>query len=426
MLKTVLELPQSCPKTPGIADRCVPLEQTLSLLPALRERFGITRIADTTYLDRSGIPTTSAIVPQSPDLLSVYSGKGATRDGAICSGVMEAVERQCAASPNVSSFEMDVADVERFLDLDRLGLLERARNTRVQCVWGTDLLSQCALPVPLALVQCPWFGIKLFAVTSTNGLASGNTLTEAIYHALCELIERHVWSMYHARCRLVPRVYLGAQADDLGLAREIIFPTGNAAVDALASSIQAAGFALRALCLAEPPLPATMVATVFEPGSSLPMMHMGFGTSLAPWHALSRAMTEAAQSRVVDIQGAREDVVRANAPKSNMADHARRRTELPFGSWYFDAPCAPVALESLADLSSDDLAADLRTVLRLLRHGGMDQVIAVDLSPADLPVSVVRVIVPQLETMLIDGRIGPKIKALLNPFNFAPLERAGG
>ncbi len=34
--------------------------------------------------------------------------------------------------------------------------------------------------------------------TSTNGIASGNTLEEAVFHGLCEIIERDAWSLVEA------------------------------------------------------------------------------------------------------------------------------------------------------------------------------------------------------------------------------------
>ena len=65
------EIPERLPKAPGMYDRSVPLEETLGLVPSLRERYGITRIADVTYLDRSGIPVGNAVVPDSPDAISL-------------------------------------------------------------------------------------------------------------------------------------------------------------------------------------------------------------------------------------------------------------------------------------------------------------------------------------------------------------------
>ncbi|HVA26939.1 MAG TPA: hypothetical protein VNF68_02100, partial [Candidatus Baltobacteraceae bacterium] len=86
-------LPDSELKVRESFDRCVSLERTLSLIPELRRRFGITRIGDTTLLDRTNIPTACAVVPISPDALSVYNGKGLTREAAVASAVMEAAER---------------------------------------------------------------------------------------------------------------------------------------------------------------------------------------------------------------------------------------------------------------------------------------------------------------------------------------------
>lgn len=382
----------------------------------MREHFGITRIANTTGLDRTGIPTFSAIIPESPDLLSVYSGKGTTAAAARCSAVMEAFERQCAARPELPAFECTLERIQETLDLQALGIRSHRPTTRVECVEGLDMLTGDSLAVPLALVQCPWFGKKLFATTSTNGLASGNTLTEAIYHSLCEVIERHTWSMYHARSHLLPRLYLGAGSADVGFAREVVFPTGDAVVDRLAEGACVENLQLRVLYLAEGALPYTMIATIAEPNADPPMTHMGFGTSLSPAHAITRALTEAAQSRVVDIQGAREDVVRADAPDSIMSDHGRRQTQVPSGRWYFDVPCVQIELHSIPDRSSDDLAQDLRAVVAALRDFPVSRIAVVDLSPGDLPLHAVRVIVPELETLLIDGRVGRRMLDLSDPF----------
>lgn len=410
-----LKLP--APKAPGSFDRCVPLQQTLSLIPALRKRFGITRIADTTYLDRSGMPTFSAIVPESPDLLSVYNGKGFTREAALASAVMEAVERQMAAAPPpMPVFPTNLASVQERLDVRALDLKPEMRGAIVACTHATDLLRGEAVAMPMAMVQCPWRGPSLFRVTSTNGLASGNTLAEALYHALCELIERHVWSMYHARSHLLPQLYLGTAAADIAFARDVRFPTGNALVDGLHARLSDAGLTLRALYLDEAPLPATMVAAITEPGAQPPMAHIGFGTALSPAHALTRAVTEAVQSRVVDIQAAREDLLRAGEPGAGMGTHGRRQTTLPLGRWYYDLPSETTELDRIADKATDDVASDLVLVVQSLRAMGASTIAVVDLSPPGLPVHVVRVVIPEIETTMVNGRIGPLMSQVFNPF----------
>jgi ribosomal protein S12 methylthiotransferase accessory factor len=411
-----LVLPASVPKSPGTYDRAVPFARTIALLPTLRERYGITRVADTTYLDRTSIPTFSAMVPHSPDLLGVYNGKGMTREGAMASAVMEATERQLGAAVHLPVFKEAMQIVGERIDLDVCGVREDARELVVDCVLGTELFSGDAIPVPLAMVQCPWFGERLFDTTTTNGLASGNNLTEAIYHALCELIERHAWAIYHVRCSVAPRFFGGAKAKDLPLAPEIELPAGEANVDHLVREIRRAGLTVRAMLLDEPPLPVTMLAAITEPDAPLPMAHMGLGCSLSPAHALTRALTEAVQSRVVDIQAAREDVLRPGERAGVMGTHGQRLTALPTDQWYYDLPASSRSLSNLPDRTSGDLAEDVRRVLDALRTYRIPSVVAVDLSPPDVPISVVRMLVPGLETFMVNNQMGPRARAELNPF----------
>ncbi len=407
-------------KPAGVWDREVPLEETLSLVPELRRRFGITRVGDTTWLDRTGIPTFCAVVPATDDLITVYNGKGTTREAALISAVMEAVERQMGASPGVPTFKESISQVQAFVDLDILGLREEARDLVVDCVEGLDLLSGERGPVPLAMVQCPWFGEKLFRFTDTNGLASGNTLDEAIYHALSELFERHVWSVYHARCHLVPRFFMGPGATDLALAAEIVFPTGDPSIDALCVRISEVGLRLRAFWLEEPGLPATMIASVTEPGATPPMAHIGLGCSLSPAHALARAITECIQSRVVDIQAAREDILRPNDPPGRTGEYARRLVELPRSRWYHDLPARSTRLRDIPNRSTASVGGDVQRLLASLRAIGATRALVIDISPKNAPVAVVRMVVPEIETLAIDGRIGPRILKLFDPFSVWP------
>ncbi len=414
-----MRFPSYVPKTPGTYDRAVPFAATSEVLPLLRRRYGITRVADTTLLDRTGIPTYSALVPHSPDMLGVYNGKGISREAALASAVMEATERQIGACVALPVVRESLRVVAERIDLHACGMRGDVRDLNVDCVRGTELLSGDVIPVPLAMVQCPWFGHKLFDVTTTNGLASGNNATEAVYHALCELIERHAWTMYHVRSTVVPRFFGGKGAGDIPSAREIQFPTGEANVDRLVRDIRASGLIVRAFALEEGPLPITMLATVSEPHATPPMAHMGFGCALSPAHALTRALTECVQSRVVDIQAAREDILKPDEPAGMMGEHARRSHELPEGRWYYDLPAQPVRLDAFEDRATDDLAEDLRRTLDTLRAHGITTAIAVDLSLPDEPISVVRAIVPGLETYVFTGRMGPRARALLNPFAMA-------
>lgn len=413
---TPLRLPARVPKAEGTYDRAVPFAQTLELVPRLRERYGITRVADTTHLDRIGIPTYAAFVPQSPDLLGVYGGKGPTREAAMASAIMEATERQIAARVALPVFSESLATVRMRLDLESMGLREKVREDIVPCVWGTDMLSGECVAVPLAMVQCPWFGMALFDQTTSNGLASGNNLSEAVYHALCETIERHVWAIFHLRGSIVPRFFRGSDATDVAAAPELALPCGDASVDGLIATLTKAKLRVRVFILREPPLPPVALASITDLECDPPLAHMGLGCALSPSHAIVRALTEAVQSRSIDIQGAREDILREDEPAGPFTDHGRRRPGVPKNAWYYDVPARTIARDEIEDSASDDLAVDVKRTLEALRAYGIPTAVIVNLSPADLPVSVVRAIVPGLETFATTGRLGPHGRALLNPF----------
>jgi ribosomal protein S12 methylthiotransferase accessory factor len=410
-------------KAAGSYDRTVPLADTLAELPRLQARFGITRIADLTGLDRTGIPVINAVVPDSPDLLSTYTGKGPTRAHARVGAVMEAVERQIASAPAVDVVMMRPCDVRAGIDGTELGLRPADRMRPWPFARGWDIIRNEPALVPLEAVQCPWRGERAFRWSTTSGIASGNTRVEAVYHALTELVERHRWSTAHARGHLRPRALLDAYAGGPGrFARRMVddpagafvtIPTGNAAVDAVLDAIARGGLVARLVALTDGPLPPAMLATVTEPGCAPPMVHLGLGCSWSPEHAAVRALTEAVQSRVVDIQGAREDLQPAVGPDIGFGDHGRRANALPTGRWFYDAPSPVVALGDLADRSRADLADDLELLVEALRAAGVDRAVVVDLAPADLGFSVVRAIVPRLESYLVDGRIGPTIRSIL-------------
>jgi ribosomal protein S12 methylthiotransferase accessory factor len=306
----------------------------------------------------------------------------------------------------------------RHIDLDALGLLPEARDLETDCAWGTDLLSGEQLPVPMHAIACPWRGERLFPMSSSNGVASGNTITEALYHGLAELVERHVWSLFYVRCELVPRFYRRGAVD--AVAAEVLrFPTGDAYLDTLARRIEEAGLILRVMILREDDLPAVALATTVEPESNPPMAHQGMGCSLCPAHAVGRAITECVQSRVVDIQGSRDDLLRPDDPPRATGEHTRRPRLLPKDRWFLDLPARELMLQEIADRSTRDLAEDLRLVLQVLREAELGPIVAISISPSDLPVSVVRIVAPGLESTFSTGRIGRLGTALFSPFHLA-------
>jgi ribosomal protein S12 methylthiotransferase accessory factor len=417
-------------KTEGSFDREVALERTLAIAHSLRARYGITRIADTTYLDRIGIPTMSAIVPNSPDGLGVYNGKGLTRDAALAGALMEAIERQiCARFEGMEIFDLPRSQVDAAVDLRALGWIGPTDEAmRVPCVRGINLLDGAEIPVPVGVARCPRVDARLFAVTSTNGLASGNTALEAVYHAVMELIERHLWSSVHILAHMWPRSLraragLAVEQPDDPIAMDVIDAAQHPVLADPIAKIVASGLRFRLLAYAPEGWPIGMMAIASEPVGDELYYHLGFGCSWSPVHAAIRAITEAAQARATEIQGAREDIKRAHDGTPVLPfEHGRRPDGFPSGGrWYFDGPAGRTTMAQLPDRSTPDLAADLRRALDALRAFGEKCVAYVDLTPPGVPIAVARVVAPHLERTLIDGSISGRMAGLLgNPLLRTP------
>jgi ribosomal protein S12 methylthiotransferase accessory factor len=110
--------------------------------------------------------------------------------------------------------------------------------------------------------------------------------------------------------------------------------------------------------------------------------------------ALARALTEAAQSRLTAISGARDDIDRTTYDRFRSPKQiAAALTEIE----RTDGPRRSFA--AAADGFSDRFDEDLEAVLAALRAVGLSQVVTVDLTRPELELPVVRVIVPGLESM---------------------------
>ena len=162
-------------------------------------RFGLTRCIDITGLDRLGIPTFTAVRPRGT-MLQVSSGKGITAENAECSAVMEALELHHAENPDPNvvlwASETDLAAAAQASGGPApvspacfgVPVLPHYRSD-LQQPWITaeDLLGQTRVLLPCGST---YFVQPSFIQTSTNGLASGNSVVEATLHSLFELIER--------------------------------------------------------------------------------------------------------------------------------------------------------------------------------------------------------------------------------------------
>lgn len=395
--------------------RTVAPDETFRRVFAEACSLGMTRLGDITGMDRLGVPTYCAIVPKSRDVISVYTGKGLDRIDAKVGALMEAIERQTALRVQLPTVIGSVKDLRRdheVLDPSEamLELLPDYSEAREYCwVFGHELLSQCDVLVPAELAGYHWENAlpgPFDSLSSTNGLASGNVLEEAICQALCELIERDAWTLADIGAHLIPwtrRRLVEPETADSGEDDFEMFQSLELENDPVLELFEIAGLhPVMHDITSDIGIPTVFAAVLDEAFPGFPMVHAGLGTHPDARVAVRRALTEAAQSRCVDIQGVREDLCPPDAEQSVFNSHTRRISEVNRRIWTINHSRIRRSISALPSAVYDDVQEDLDHILSKLKQRGINQVIVVDLTPYGAPYSVVRVIVPGLETWSVN------------------------
>jgi ribosomal protein S12 methylthiotransferase accessory factor len=370
--------------------RCIAPDDTLARIRPIFPKVGLTRLADITGLDRLGLATTIAYRPNSATLAS-GAGKGFTRVAAQVSGAMEAIELDHAeqvARPAVRASFAELEEAGVAIPRDRLPLSRHPLfdpHRAEYWVAGWDLIGQCEVYVPynaVSMVPHPHERARypLALAADSNGLASGNHLLEAITAALLEVIERDAVS-----CHRFSEVRVGHVPPRVDLDR-----VEQPLVADLVGRLTAAQLAPVLLdCGVDTEVP-VYVAYLFDRRVRHTGVAAGFGAHLDPEIAMVRALTEAAQSRLVFIAGARDDMYRHDDVYFRGLDTAATMTTMERIPPTID----PNRRRSEATGSFEQ---DIAILIAKLRRVGVDQVILVDLTRDDIGLPVVRVIVPGLE-----------------------------
>jgi ribosomal protein S12 methylthiotransferase accessory factor len=111
----------------------------------------------------------------------------------------------------------------------------------------------------------------------------------------------------------------------------------------------------------------------------------------------------------VDIQGVREDLAPAHAALTELNLHTRRASSVNRRHWFLGESKARRRLCDMNSHSFDDLQLDIDYIVSCLASRGIHQVVVVDF-PSICPfVSVVRVVVPGLESWAMNhGTVGTR------------------
>ena len=384
----MIELKPSPKVYTGWTERSCSPEKTLARVEQFTLEAGITRVADITDLDRLGIPVYSCIRPGAADgAISVYNGKGGTEAEARVSGIMEGIERYSAEAVPRDMKEATYPDMLR----DGLNVLNptdlilpRGADPNQPLPWvaGWDLVHQEEIYVPFCAVvhPNPFYLPSLFR-SSSNGVASGNTLEEAIFYALTEVIERDSWSLVEATRQtgkklkdLPPRVAEMAEKFTKNgvevILRDITSDLGIPTIAAVADDVQ----------LKDPRL-----------------MMIGMGTHTNAEVAMIRALSEVAQSRATQIHGAREDATIAQLREVIGYDRVKRMNAYWFRGEEYESA------SDVTSVATDDFKKDVELIVERIASAGLDRVIVFDLTDPSLQIPVVRVVVPGLECFTIDN-----------------------
>ena len=385
--------------THRLVDPC----ETLARWRPFSSRMGITRLGNITGLDRIGIPVAVAVRPNSRSV-SVSQGKGLDLTQAMASALMEAIEgfhaEEIGDGSRVSY--RDIAASGRAV-VDPLALCTTGRpfdgDAAISWLEGFDLLQQEPCWVPAEVVHTDYTQpLDGYFLAGSNGLASGNHLVEAISAGICELVERDavaLWSASGIRARAQRaldiasvddpdcRVLL-AKYDHAGIVVRLWNVTSDIGIPAFVCDIRD--------------------QSTPEPGR----LHHFHGGGCHPDRsiALSRALTEAAQTRLTYIAGIRDDLLPAEYEESPSAEIVDALLDA------LRADNTPHSFQEVPGFTADDLGLDLSWELQRLHSAGFERGIAVNLTRPEFEIPVVRMVIPKLEGDIRHPHYTPGHRAL--------------
>jgi ribosomal protein S12 methylthiotransferase accessory factor len=362
--------------------------------PRLAAALGVTRVARVTGLDRAGVEVACAVRPGG-HVLQVSNGKGERWEAAEAGALLEAAELWASERPapsllvHASARELD-ARGDGAWALPELLSVQRLGGEGVRRAWAAaEVLSGPArgqeVLVPAAAVFCPpstgpWLGPAAHRWTS-NGLGAGPDPDAALLHALLEACERdglaralpHGFTPRALRSRVLsPRLLSRAAPQTWALAERLAAVGLRAVLLDLHPEVEGTAWL---------PVPLAGALLLDEERGPIPLT-AGYACRLTPDGALHAALLEAAQSRLTDVHGAREDITAAEPEAARgLAKAALAAAPRPDG-------------HSLGHRRGPrDLAGLLRAI-----GGGPEGlgVAALRLEPAGFPVAVVRVVAPGL------------------------------
>jgi len=315
-------------------------------------------------------------------------GKGMTVEQSKASGMMEAIERYCAQrfphSRVINAMYKDVEDYaihpsefnaptgfppkcENCVERNNRCFQELSEVCH-EWSWGFSLIKRRPVLVPSASVYYPYIsdGNTSFLFNDTGGLASGNTLEEALIQGTAEVIERD--ALYYAfnLGNLNHMSVLNFEGAESSHVRKLIDTT-------LPPSSIFAFLVRNEYCNIHVPVLSAFVC--YRTGTARHFFG-GSGASLDPEVALLRALAELEEQKV------RQKALFEFDPKDLVLHRGMKSENV-------------IHIESIRSQSTGNIREDIEVYLDNLSRNNMD-IVAVNLTHPEIGIPVVRILIPQL------------------------------
>ncbi|MBN1615469.1 MAG: YcaO-like family protein [Deltaproteobacteria bacterium] len=365
--------------TIGLEKAISPAETVRNVKDALK-RIDLDLVRDTIRIDsgRLGIPVYACHAGKDNRIPTPKTmGKGPSPDQSEASALMEMVERYSHAGyPRPETHRKGAMKdiVAQMLPPEDLFRVPNGSNT----IRDEEMAEFESLPfswVPAyslvrkrdVLLPYEWFA----DIQGTNGLSAGNTLEETILQGLCEVVERHVCSVINTKRLRVPVIDFYSVRDPV--ARELL--------------IKFSRNGIRLVCFdfsLDMGIP-TVAGIAYDP-ASFPGSEVVFcaGTSTNPEKALIRVLTE--------IQQMALDYFKQDYYVGGILPKFRHPRE----AGYLFNEGDPVPIQSLPDVSSDDMLEEIEGCTTALQRIGFEPYV-LDITHPVLRIPAVFVLMPGSE-----------------------------
>jgi YcaO-like protein with predicted kinase domain len=357
---------------------CKPSE-TLALTKSYIEKARISRIANITGLDCLNIPVYTCYRPYSKNLTTAQ-GKGLTDELALCSAIMESIEHYYAEDVKVDHIaKFSKLTMANAVDPSTLmaGLVRLNNIDDYEFGWSRalNLLDNNHVYIPSTYLSLDLTSIRgdtgIF-VRSTTGLASGNNKQEAILHSLFEIIERNCLAEFlKLNIREQKNRMINTTKIDDDIVSQLISKISENNISIAIFDITNKFYVPTYHCIISDISPIRKLG--FQSGT---------GTHISKSIAMCRAITEAAQSRLTHISGARDDMFSLNY-KHNWGDL------LDTGNINYKERQSHTILEQSLD-------QQINYLLNIFNNHAYERVLCFNHTSDQEPISVIHNVVPGL------------------------------